>query len=139
MIGDGAVIACRDLLYAQNVDQECHQLVTASGEVLCPGLHGRIVVEKTGVMVAQHSAAGTGRRHDGVVALEGFDDLRRDRPRRGTVAAVVGGLAAADLQRRYLDRAARLLEQLDRGKADRRPEQIDEAGDEKRDTARTRN
>ena len=48
------------------------------------------------------------------------------------VAGVVGGLAAAGLRRRHLDPAAGIFEQLDRGEADARPEQIDQAGDEQR-------
>jgi hypothetical protein len=38
--------------------------------------------------------------------------------------------SAAGLRARHLDRAARLFEQLDRGKADRRPEQIDQTREE---------
>jgi hypothetical protein len=44
-------------------------------------------------------------------------------------------LAAADLQGRDLDRAACILEELHGGETDRGPEQIDQAGDEKRDAA----
>jgi hypothetical protein len=40
------------------------------------------------------------------------------------------------LQRRDFDDAPCILQQLHRGEADGRPEQVDEAGDEKSDTAR---
>ena len=136
MVGDGAVVAGGNLIDAEHVDQEGHQLVTAAGQVLGPDLHGRIVVEQPRIVMAQHPPTGAGGRHHGIVAFEGLDDLDRDRPRRGAVSAVVGGLAAADLKGRHFDRTSGLLEELDRGKADRRPEQVDEAGDEKRDAAR---
>ena len=57
----------------------------------------------------------------------------RDRDRVGAIALVVGRLAAAGLAARHLDPAAGLLQELDRGEADRRPEQVDQAGDEQGD------
>ena len=51
------------------------------------------------------------------------------------VAGVEGRLAAAALQR-HVDDAARVLQELDGGKSDRRADQIDEAGDEQTDPPR---
>ena len=63
------------------------------------------------------------------------DDHRLGQPaRRGAIAAVVTGLAAAGLGR-HIDRVARALDQADGGEAHRRPEQIDQTGDEQRDAA----
>jgi hypothetical protein len=137
VIGDAAVITGLDRLDAHHVHQERHQFVTAAGEVLGPGLHGRIVIEQARIVMTEHPGAGPRRCHHGVVVVERRDHLRRDRSSRGAVSAIVGRLAAADLQGRHLDRAAGSFKQLDRGETDRRPEQIDEAGNEKRNAART--
>src|SRR3546814_11868800 len=75
------------------------------------------------------------RRHDVVVAFEGLDDPPRDGARILGVAGIVGRLAAAGLRPRHLDIAAGILQQLDGGEADLRPEQVDQAGDEQRDPA----
>ena len=87
-------------------------------------------------MRADHARTGTARRHHIVVGLEGGDDLGCDGAGVGAIAGVVGGLAAAGLRARHLDRAAGLLQQLDGGEAHRRPEQIDETGDEQADADR---
>ena len=52
------------------------------------------------------------------------------------VATVEGGLAAAGLGLRHLDRAAGLLEELDGGEADARPHRVDQAGDEQSNARR---
>ena len=52
----------------------------------------------------------------------------------GAVAGVESGLAAAGLRARGTSTSQpAVLEKPDRGEADRRPEQVDEAGDEQRD------
>jgi hypothetical protein len=67
------------------------------------------------------------------VGLEGGDRLARKLLRGGFVAGVVGRLAAAGLRRRHIHLAAGVGQKLDRGKADRGTEQVDEAGDEQAD------
>ena len=57
----------------------------------------------------------------------------RELARRLAVARVPAGLPAAGLRRGNDDIAARVLEQLERGEADRRPHQIDETGHEQAD------
>ena len=84
-------------------------------------------------MRLDHAAAGARRRDQVVAVLEFGDDLRRERLRVGAVAGVVGRLAAARLRRRHEDLRAAGFEQLDRREADRRPHQVDEAGDEEAD------
>ena len=93
----------------------------------------RLVGEQVGIVHLQHAAARAGRRHDVVVRLERRDHLPGDRARVLPVAGVVGRLAAAGLRRRHLDPAAGRLEQLHRGEADARAEEVDEAGDEQAD------
>ena len=98
-------------------------MLTATGSV-------RLVGEQLGIMLADHAGAGAGRRDDIVEAVEGRDDLPRDRLGIRPVAGIIGGLAAAGLRARHLDRAAGVFEQLHRGKAHGRAEEVDEAGDE---------
>ena len=135
MIGHGAVEPGGNLVDAQYVDQEGDQLVAARRQILGAGLEGGIVVEQCRIVMRQHSTAGARRRHHGVVTFEGVDHLPRDRPRRGTIAGIVGRLAAADLQGRHLDRAAGVFQQLDRGEAYGRANEIDQTGDEQGDAA----
>src|SRR5580700_7135010 len=111
MISDATVILRGNLGDAHHIDQECHQFVTAVGQILRPCLHGWIV-EQPWIVMAQHAAARARRGHYGVVALEGIDNLGGDGARRGAVTGVIGWLAAADLERRDLNRAAGLLEEL---------------------------
>ena len=98
-----------------------------------PSLPGRIVLQQLGVVQLQHAGAGARRRHHVVVGLEGGDRLARQLLRGRLVAGVVGRLAAAGLRRRHVDIAAGVGQQLDRRKADRGAEQVDEAGDEQTD------
>ena len=49
------------------------------------------------------------------------------------VAGIVGWLAATGLRAGHLDPRPGILQKLDRGEADARPEQIDQAGDEQAD------
>src|SRR5882762_9446758 len=92
--------------------------------------------EQLRVVLLQHSGAGAGRRHHVVETLEGRDHLFGDRARGGAVAGIERRLAAAGL-RWDIDGAARLLQELDGRKADRRADQVDQASNEQAD-ARTR-
>ena len=84
-------------------------------------------------MRLDHAGAGT-RWGDQVVAILEFGhDLRGQGFRVGTIAGVVGRLAAARLRRRHENLRSTAFEELDRRKADRRPHQIDETGDEEAD------
>lgn len=82
------------------------------------------------VMDPQHAGARPRRCHHIVEALEGLDHLAGDRHGVAPVAGIISGLPAAGLGARHLDLAAPRLDQLDRGKGDAWPEQIDEASDE---------
>ena len=84
-------------------------------------------------MQAEHSGARARRGHDVVEVFELRDRLARKSARVGAVARVVSRLAAAGLRRRHDDVAACGREKLHGGEADRRPEQVDQAGDEQRD------
>ena len=84
-------------------------------------------------MAAQHAGAGARRGDHVIEALEGVHDLDGDRPGRGAVAGIIGGLAAAGLIERRLDPAAGVLEQADGGKGDGGAKQIGETGDEQPD------
>ena len=68
-----------------------------------------------------------------VEPFKGGDGLARQGRSIPLVAAVQCGLAAAGLGVRHLDPAARLLQQLDGGKADAGTDGIHEAGHEKTD------
>jgi hypothetical protein len=81
----------------------------------------------------QHRGAGPRWCDDEIEGLEGFDHLFGDLARVGTVAGVVGGLAATGLRHRNMHLASRLLQQLDAGKADRWPEKIHQAGGKQAD------
>jgi hypothetical protein len=133
VVGGGGREAGIDLAHPHDVDQEAHELVAAPGELggLLP--QRRLVVEQLREMQAHHAGAGAGRGDDVIVAPESFDQVPGQRLGRGAVARVERRLPAAGLLRRHLDRAARRLQQPHRGKADGRPEQVDEAGDEEGD------
>ena len=133
VIGDGAVEARRHAGNAAHVREERDQLVGPRRQRLGALLHRGVIGEQRRVVLADHAGAGAAGRHHIVVGLEGGDDPRGDGAGIGAIAGIVGRLAAAGLRPRHLDRAAGLLQQLDGGKADRRPEQIDEAGDEQAD------
>src|SRR6185312_4871685 len=130
VIGRDAVIMRLDTFHPAHIGEEGDELVSALREMLGTLEQRRLVGEELGVMFLDHAAAGAGRHHDIVEALERIDDLARDRLGVGLVAGIVGGLATAGLHRRYLDRAAGFLEQLHGGKTDRGAEEIDEASDE---------
>ena len=132
VVGGARRQARLDRLDAAHVGEEADQLEGARGQVAGRGAVGRRFVEQRRIVLLQHAGAGAGRRHDVVVAGEGGDRLARDQDRIGAVALIVGRLAAAGLAR-HLDPAAGALQELDRGKADRGPEQIDQAGDEQGD------
>ncbi len=96
----------------------------------------RIVGQERGVVLADHRRAGA-RRHDQIVVwLEGCDHLGGEGPGIVLVAGIVGRLAATALGARHLDRAARRLQQLDRGEADAGPEHIDQTGHEQPNAGR---
>ena len=76
-------------------------------------------------MHSDHSGAGAGGHDDVVKALESGNDIAGNCRRILTVAGIIGGLAATGLALWHLDACARVFEQLDRGEADARPEQVD--------------
>src|SRR5436190_5937513 len=84
-------------------------------------------------MHSDHSGAGAGGHDDVVKALESGNDIAGNCRRILTVAGIIGGLAAAGLGKRRINAAARLLEELHRGKADAWPNEVDQAGDEQPD------
>ena len=83
---------------------------------------------------AEHAGAGSRGRHDIIDSRKRLDHLFGDPARRRPVAGIEGGLATAGL-RRNLDTAARILKELHRREGDRRPDQVDKAGDEQSDAA----
>ena len=102
------------------------------GEALGLCRHFRLAGEKLGIVPGEHAAAGAARDDDIIAIGERLDRLWRQRLGGQAVAGIVGGLAAAGLARDdHL--AAGVLEELDRGEADRRPDDIDETGDEQAD------
>ena len=68
-----------------------------------------------------------------IKALQGIEHGPGHLPGLFRLAGIVGGLAAARLGR-HLDITPGILEQPDRGKADRRTEEIDQARDEQADS-----
>ncbi len=133
VIGDRAVIVGDHAHHAHDVDQERDQLVGPFRQMLGAGMHRRLVLEEARIVFADHPGAGARGRDQIVEALEQRDGAARDVLRVGAVAAVIGGLAAAGLRHRHLDRAAGALQQGHRGEADGGTEQIDQAGDEQAD------
>ena len=123
-----------DLAHPEHVDEEARQLVRALGERL--GLHVPVGPggKQPRIVFPQHPGTAPGRRDDVVERLERLDGAHRNRTRVAGVAAVVRGLAAASLRGRHLHGTPRILEQLDGREADRRTEEVDEAGDEQSDT-----
>jgi hypothetical protein len=136
VIGRAARPLRRHAIHAAHIDEERDELVGARGEFPRLREAGRLVGEQFRVMQLDHAGAGAGRRDDVIIAGEGSDGLAPDRSGVGPVARIVGGLAAAGLGMRHLDRAARLFQKLHGGKADARPEQIDQAGHQQRDARR---
>ena len=62
--------------------------------------------------------------------FENLDEALRQSPRLRAVAGVEGGLAAARLPLVEDDLAARAPQDLDRARADRRPQLVNQTGDE---------
>ena len=129
MIGDRPVEARFGARDAEHVDEKLGQLVGLGRERIGARLPVRIALEQLGIVHPHLAGARAGGRDDIVARLECGDHLFGDRARRCAVAGVERRLAAAGL-RRHVDVAARLLQELDRGEADRGPDQIDEAGDQ---------
>ena len=92
-----------------------------------------VAVEQLRHMGAQHPGTRARGGHDIVVAGKGVEQAAHQVLGGLAVAGVEGRLAAAGLGARHLDPAAGVLEQPDRGKAYRRSEQVDQAGDEQGD------
>ncbi len=107
--------------------------MTLFGERLGALRVGRIVGEQLWIMQLQHAGAGPGGRHHIVEALENIDNLTRDRLSVGPVSRIEGRLATTGLGEGNFDPRACVLQQFDRGKANRGPEQIDQAGYEQAD------
>src|SRR5207253_3528657 len=87
-------------------------------------------------MATKHPGAGAGGCHDMVVALKGVEHLPGDRLGGGAITRIVGRLPAAGLSPRHLDCAVCVLQQLDGGKADGRPEEVHQASYKQRYTHR---
>src|SRR4029077_14673498 len=126
VVGYAAFPACAHRLHPTNVHQEGHELPAAGGQLLDPRQDRRIIAKKLRVIPPKHSGTRSGWGNDVVIALKCVEHLQSDGLRRSSVTRIVGRLAAASLSPGDLDRAARLLEQFDCGKADRRPKQIDQ-------------
>ncbi len=128
MIGRAALPARRHPGHAADIDEERDQLMGPRCQLLghCP--HRRLVGEQLGIMHMHHAGAGTRRRNDVIIPGKGRDDLPGDPFGVGPIARIIGRLAAAGLGARHLDRAAGRFQQGNRGKADTRSEQINEAG-----------
>ena len=133
VVGHRAIEAPGHRIDLEHIGEELRELPGLRGEALGTPEPGRIVAEELGVVRAHHAAARAGRRDDGVEALELGDELPRERDRVGPVAGVVGGLATAGLALRDDHLHAGMVEELERGKTDRRTHQVDEAGDEQAD------
>ena len=136
MIGNPAFPPCRHRLHPADVDEEGDKLPAALGETPRPRQDPGITGEELRIVNADHPGARAGGSDDMVVALECVEHLQGDRLRIGAVARIIGRLTATGLSARHLDGAARLLEQLDGGETDRRPEKIHQAGHEQSYTHR---
>ena len=86
--------------------------------------------EELRIVLLQHGAAGAGRGDHIVEALEGLDRRLGDRRSVRSIAGIIGRLAATGLALRHAHRAAGVFQKLQRRKADRGAEEIDETGDE---------
>ncbi len=132
VIGDRSLIARVDLVDAHDVDQEADQFVRFFREPLGPLGEIRLAREQVGIVLDEHAAARPARRDHIVAVLERLDRLPRQPFRGRAVAGIIRRLTAAGLAR-HDHFAARILEQLDRGESDARPDDVDEAGDEEPD------
>ena len=112
VVGDAGREARVDRRDAANVDEEADQLERARRKVARRGAVGRSFIEQQGIVLLQHAGAGAGRHDDIVEAGEGIEQAARNRPRPGTVAGIIGRLAAAGLTFRHLADAARAFKQL---------------------------
>ena len=133
MIGDASRIGRIDAADLEHAGEKRRELEALGGKR--GGAIGEIGVlgEQARVMQPQHAGAGTRRRHHVVEALECLDHLPGDGRGVLAVAGIIGWLAATGLRARHLDPRPGILDQLDRGKGDAWPEQIDQAGDEQAD------
>ena len=116
---------------AENIDQKGPELMRARGQCLCPRAPA-FIIGKQLAEVMHHCRAGTGRTHDriGFRLFEDFDEAPRQPAGLSPVARIKGRLAAASLALIEFDFAAGAPQNLDRTGADRRPQLIDETGDE---------
>jgi len=119
---------CRNRPHLADLHKEGDELPRAFREMLRPPQDRRIVGEELRVMPTDHPGARARGSDNMVIALESIEDEQADRLCVDAIARIVRRLAATGLGSRHIDRAARLLEQFDRGEPDRRPEQIDKAG-----------
>jgi hypothetical protein len=131
VIGDAGFKRCSGVAHHHHVGEKRNQLVALVRKGLRPLFPGCVTRKQAGIVLLQHRGAGSRRRDDEIETFEGFDHLFRDFARVGPVAGVVGRLAAAGLSHRNMYLAAGVLQQLDAGKADGRPEKIDQAGRKK--------
>src|SRR6266481_4396473 len=116
----------------EQVDQERDELMGLGGERIGAREPVGVAVKQLAIMRFQHAGAGARGRHDVIIGREGLDHLFGDGARAAAVAGIEGRLSAAGLGR-HRDPAAGILQELDGREADRRPDQIDQAGDEKTD------
>ena len=131
-VGDGFGKASGDFFDMQHVDEKARELMGLFGEALGLGCEVGLVCEQIGVVAGEHASAGAARDNDVIAIRKRLDRLPRQGFGRESVARVIGGLAAAGLARND-DPAAGVLEELDGGEADGRPDDIDETGDEQPD------
>ena len=122
-----------NLVEPKHLDEETRELVALGGKRAGSFREVRIVSEQRRVMHPQHPGARPRRGNHIVEALESLDHRSRNRLGIFPVAGIVGRLSAAGLALGHFHPCAGILEQLDRGKAHARPEQIHETGDEEPD------
>ena len=125
-----------DLLDLPDPGEEGDELMGARRQLHSRLVVGRIRLEEFGIVLDDHAPAGARGGHHVIEAAEGGDHVAGEGGGGVTVARIEGRLAAAGLGFRHLDAAACIFQQLDRRKADRRAEQVHQAGDEQGDAWR---
>jgi len=138
VVGDCTLPIRDNRLHSAHIDEEGNELPTALGQFPRARQVLRIIGEEFGVVYPQHPGARPRRGNDIVVTGKGIEYLQGNCLGIGPVAGVVSRLSATGLSTRDLDRAPRVFEQFDGGKAHRRSEQIHKTRDEQRYTHPTR-
>ncbi len=130
--GHATVETRAEVADAEPVHEEVGELVGFRRERFRGGFL-RAVVEKLGVELFHHRAAGAGGGDDDLGIAKGGELRGGDGAGLVPVAGIEGRLAAAGLGLGVVDLVAEALEDFDHGHADLRVERIDEAGNEKGD------